>query len=117
MATLDAEGRPHLVPVTFAMLGDDRLVTAVDHKQKRTRRLRRLENIEREPRVTVLADHYEDDWSALWWVRIDGTATVSDLPPAGAVEALTAKYRHYRGHTPEGPWITIFVDRVSSWEA
>src|ERR671935_135408 len=71
LATADAEGRPHLVAITFAVDGDE-IITAVDHKPKRTVRLRRLANIEANPRVSVLADHYEDDWSGLWWARADG---------------------------------------------
>jgi PPOX class probable F420-dependent enzyme len=65
LATADTGGRPHVVPIVFAVEGD--LVwTAVDHKPKRTRALRRLENVRANPRVSLLADHYEEDWSALW---------------------------------------------------
>ena len=75
LATVDPGGRPHLVPITFALDGDA-IVTAVDHKPKSTTKLRRLENIAANPEVSVLADRYEDDWSRLWWARADGTARV-----------------------------------------
>src|SRR3954452_24607785 len=75
LATLDADGRPHLVPTTFAVEGDH-VYTAVDHKPKRSRDLKRLRNILGDPRVALLADHYEDDWARLWWARADGVARI-----------------------------------------
>ena len=74
LATVTAAGLPHIVPVTFAV-HDGVIYTAVDAKPKSTRLLRRLDNIRHNPGVAVLADHYEDDWAALWWVRADGSAT------------------------------------------
>ena len=102
LATVDAERRPHLVPVTFAFDGDE-IVTAVDHKPKRTTRLRRLENIEANPRVSVLADNYEDDWSKLWWARADGMARIGvPVPPStSAPSALAARYPQYVEEPPE----------------
>jgi PPOX class probable F420-dependent enzyme len=117
LATCDAEGRPHIVPITFALDGDV-ILTAVDHKPKRTTRLRRLANIAANPRVSVLADHYEDDWSRLWWVRADGTARViapEEPEHAGAVARLAARYEQYRERPPEGPAIAITVSRWSGW--
>ena len=75
LATVGQTGRPHLVPVTFALDGD-LIFTVVDAKPKTTTDLRRLRNIGAEPRVAVLADHYEDDWDGLWWARADGLATI-----------------------------------------
>ena len=117
LATCDAAGQPHLVPITFALEGDA-IVTAVDHKPKRTTRLRRLANIAANPRVSVLADHYEDDWSNLWWVRADGTASV--LEPgtdehADASARLARRYEQYRERAPEGPAIAISVSRWGGW--
>lgn len=66
LATLDAEGRPHLVPICF-VLERETLYSAIDEKPKRSKRLKRLENIRRHPEVTVLVDHYEEDWTRLWW--------------------------------------------------
>ncbi|GLX92402.1 TIGR03668 family PPOX class F420-dependent oxidoreductase [Herbidospora sp. NBRC 101105] len=112
MARLATAG-PHVVPVTFALEGDV-IVTAVDHKPKTTRRLRRLENIAADPRVSVLADHYEENWERLWWVRADGTARVVDEWP---VDALTAKYPQYREIPPAGPFIVIDVHLWRDWTA
>jgi PPOX class probable F420-dependent enzyme len=116
LATVDADGRPHQVPVVFALF-EDRIVTAVDHKPKRTRDLRRLRNIAAEPRVCALADEYDEDWSRLWWVRVDGRARVLTEPALmrGPLASLTAKYPQYEGRTPEGPVIEITAERVTGW--
>lgn len=74
LATAGADGAPHVVPCTFALLGDATIVSAVDHKPKRTAALRRLANVAANPRVAILADHYAEAWDALWWVRADGMA-------------------------------------------
>ena len=115
LATVDSSGAPHLVPIVFALTGDV-IHTAVDAKPKRTRHLRRLANIAANPRVTVLADHYDDDWSTLWWVRADGMARVLDSSPAG-LAALQARYPQYRDTPPAGPFLEITVDRWSAWHA
>jgi PPOX class probable F420-dependent enzyme len=119
LATSDADGQPHLVPITFAVEGDT-ILTAVDHKPKRTTRLRRLANIAANPRVAVLADHYEEEWSNLWWARADGLARV--LEPgtdgyANAVAQLSSRYAQYRERRPDGPAIAISVSRWSGWRA
>ncbi|QOV40433.1 TIGR03668 family PPOX class F420-dependent oxidoreductase [Streptomyces ferrugineus] len=125
LATVDPEGRPHLVPVVFAARGDE-VVTAVDGKPKRSRRLRRLRNIAVSPAVCLLVDAYDDDWDRLWWVRADGGARI--LPPeapdeaahaeyADAVELLRQKYPQYRQEPPEGPVIVITVLHWSGWRA
>jgi PPOX class probable F420-dependent enzyme len=119
LATSDADGQPHLVPITFAVEGDT-ILTAVDHKPKRTAHLRRLVNIAANPRVTVLADHYEEDWSKLWWARADGLARV--LEPgteehANAVAQLAARYPQYGPQRPDDPAIEIRVSRWSGWRA
>jgi PPOX class probable F420-dependent enzyme len=119
LATCDAEGRPHLVPITFALYAD-LIVTAVDHKPKRTTRLRRIANIAANPRVSALVDHYEEDWSCLWWVRADGMARVAEPASpehAGAVALLAERYDQYRERPPEGPAIAITVSRWSGWRA
>ena len=107
---MGADGRPHVVPITFALDGDT-LYTAVDHKPKRTTRLRRLENVAANPRVSVLADHYdEQDWSALWWVRADGVARIlapNDPQRARVAALLQARYEQYRRRPPTGPAIAI----------
>jgi PPOX class probable F420-dependent enzyme len=113
LATVGADGAPHLVPIAFA-LERDLIHTAVDGKPKRHRNLRRLVNIAAEPRVTVLADHYEEDWGRLWWVRADGIAVVRDESSAG-LAALSAKYQQYRDTPPPGPFVEISVQRWSAW--
>jgi PPOX class probable F420-dependent enzyme len=113
LATVDATGAPHLVPIVFAVTGDV-IHTAVDGKPKRSRRLKRLANIAANPRVSVLADHYEPDWSRLWWVRADGVARVLDESPS-ALAALTARYPQYVDTPPPGPFVEITVDRWSAW--
>jgi PPOX class probable F420-dependent enzyme len=117
LATADAAGRPHLVPIVFALVGDT-IYSAVDAKPKRTRALRRLANVAANPRVAVLVDHYDDDWSALWWVRADGRGRVLAVAePEGrvAIARLTQRYAQYADRPPDGPVLAIDVDRWSGW--
>jgi len=118
LATVSGDGRPHLVPVVFAV-EDDTVLMAVDAKPKRHRGLRRLRNIDDDPAVSLLVDHYDDDWSALWWVRADGTATVTDAEPvlARVRDALGARYPQHREEPPAGPAITVDVQRWAGWAA
>lgn len=118
LATVGGDGRPHLVPVVFALAGD-RVVTAIDHKPKTTTDLRRLRNIRENPEVSLLVDHYDDDWSRLWWVRADGTARVVESGPdrEAAIDALAAKYLQYRERRPAGPVIVVDVTRWTGWSA
>jgi PPOX class probable F420-dependent enzyme len=118
LATVGADGRPHIVPITFAP-ADGTLYFAVDHKPKRTTNLQRLRNIEANPAVTVLVDHYEDDWSRLWWVRVDGTARIVEASPdfEEAISLLTARYEQYRSNRPAGPVVEIKVERMTGWSA
>ena len=115
LATVGADGAPHLVPMVFALTGEV-IHSAVDGKPKRHRALRRLANIAHEPRVSVLADRYDDDWNRLWWVRADGVAQVRAASPAG-LAALTAKYPQYVTSPPPGPFLEITVRRWSGWSA
>lgn len=122
LATVGADGLPHLVPVTFALAPDaDPLVvvTVVDQKPKTTTKLRRLRNIAATGRVSLLADHYDDDWTQLWWVRLDGTArTVSAASErAEPIAWLTTKYPQYQANSPTGPVIRITVHTVTGWAA
>ncbi|MET7283743.1 TIGR03668 family PPOX class F420-dependent oxidoreductase [Kribbella sp. NPDC005582] len=112
LATVGADGVPHLVPVTFAVAGDEVFI-AVDHKPKASVNLRRLQNIAANPAVTLLVDEYDDaDWTQLWWVRADGTAEVLEVP---APEVLVAKYPQYVADPPQGPVIVVRVNRWSGW--
>ncbi|MHB8452526.1 MAG: TIGR03668 family PPOX class F420-dependent oxidoreductase [Mycobacteriales bacterium] len=115
LATVGPSGAPHVVPITYAVDGDV-LFTAVDAKPKRSRALQRLRNIEYEPRVSVLLDQWDEDWSRLWWVRADGVAEVLAADPGGT-DLLVAKYEQYRTVPPDGPLIRMTVQRLASWEA
>jgi len=116
LATVSATGQPHVVVTTFAA-GEGRIFTAVDHKPKTTRDLRRLQNIRENPRVALLADHYEEAWENLWWIRADGQAQIltdaADM--AGPIQLLADRYWQYRENRPEGPVIAITVQRWSGW--
>ncbi|MFI5694023.1 TIGR03668 family PPOX class F420-dependent oxidoreductase [Kribbella sp. NPDC051586] len=113
LATVGADLRPHLVPVTYAVHGDE-LFIAVDQKPKTTTALKRLRNIAANERVAVLVDEYDEDWTHLWWVRVDGVARVVSTDPA-AVALLVAKYPQYEADPPRGPVIAIRVDGWSGW--
>ncbi len=115
LATVDAQGRPHVVPICFVLDGDT-LYTAVDEKPKRTRRLKRLRNIQETPHVEVLIDHYDEDWSRLWWVRLRGTAWVVERDER-ALELLADKYPQYRERPPSGPFIVVAIEERVEWAA
>lgn len=112
LATVSADGQPHIVPVTFAAR-DNTIVIAVDHKPKTTRDLKRLRNIQANNRVSLLVDHYDEDWSALWWIRADGTARITGT--TAAVAWLIEKYPQYQENPPEGPFILIDVTHQTPW--
>lgn len=143
LGTVTAEGRPHLVPCCFAMVGDT-IVSVVDGKPKSTGQLRRLDNIRAQPAASLLVDFYSDTWSQLWWVRVDGRARVldsgdpvsddpasgdpvsddpvSDDPESGdeyevGVDALVEKYPQYQADRPTGALIVIEIDRVTGWSS
>jgi len=117
LGTAGVDGAVRLVPICFAVV-DDWVVGAVDHKPKRTGQLRRLDDMEATGSATVLVDHFEEDWSRLWWVRIRGRAVVHrerDDVAVAALAALTAKYAQYRERPPEGAVYRIAMDEVRSW--
>ena len=118
LATADAEGVPHVIPFVFALAGRT-LYWAVDQKPKRSRELKRLANIEANPNVDVVVDHYEEDWTRVWWVRAHGTARIL---PAGDESALATrllgeKYPQHAADPPGGPAVAIDIARISGWEA
>jgi len=118
LATVDPDGRPHLVPIVFALDGDT-LYSAVDRKPKRSTTLRRIENARARPDVTVLVDHYEDDWRRLWWIRLRGRARVLDDGDERerALELLAAKYPQYRDEPPDGAVLAVDVVETRGWSA
>jgi PPOX class probable F420-dependent enzyme len=118
LATTDPDGRPHLVPIVFALLGDT-LYSAVDAKPKASRTLRRVENARSRPDVTVLVDRYDEDWTRLWWVRLRGRARVLDGGEEAerALAALTAKYEQYREAPPGLPVLAVDIGEWRGWSA
>jgi PPOX class probable F420-dependent enzyme len=117
LATVRADGNPHLVPICFALQGD-MLYTAVDHKPKRSTALLRLENIAAHPSVSVLVDHYAEDWSTLWWARADGTARIAERGEPEherAVSLLASRYPQYRDAPALGVAIVVAVTRFTGW--
>ena len=118
LATIDPDGRPHLVPIVFATDGET-LYTAVDQKRKRSRRLRRIENARNRPDVTILVDHYEEDWSRLWWIRLRGRARVLDHGDERqrALALLTEKYPQYGQQPPEGPVLAVTITEAREWSS
>jgi len=116
LGTVTAQGRPHLVPCCFALVGET-VYTAVDAKPKSTTALRRLANLAANPRACLLVDHYEDDWSRLWWVRVDGLGRlVTDPDEAGrARRALERKYPQYRSVPILGPLVALDALGWSGW--
>ena len=119
LATVSADGSVGLVPICFVVV-DGWVGSAVDHKPKRSDRLRRLTDIEAGGAATLLVDNYEEDWSRLWWVRVHGRAVVhreSDDEARAVLEALRAKYVQYREHPPAGAVYRIALDEVQSWRS
>lgn len=113
LATLDPRDRLHVVPVCFALSGDT-LYSAVDQKPKTTQELQRLDNIRSHPEVAVLVDHYEEDWTRIWWVRIRGSARVLEEHDQ-ARRLLSAKYEQYREAPPRGPVIVVDITEWRAW--
>jgi PPOX class probable F420-dependent enzyme len=123
LATVTADARPHVIPFVFALVERDRDVLAywaVDRKPKRSERLRRLRNLERNPAAEFVVDGYDEDWRALWWVRASGIGrVVDDASPehATALGALASKYQQYASEPPPGPVVAIDIERISGWRA
>lgn len=120
LATADADGRPHVVPVCFA-LHTNRIVTPIDEKPKTVGpdELRRVRDVRENPAVALVVDHYSENWSRLGWLQVRGRASVTGPEGAGharAVTALREKYEQYRNHAlPERPILTIEPGHVRSW--
>ncbi len=118
LATVRPDGRPDVVPFCFALEGDI-LYTAVDAKPKARAAVQRVANVLAHPEVTVLVDHYDEDWSRLWWVRARGRAeVVAEDDPARryALSVLAGKYDQYRRRPPPGPVLAIALTEYRWWE-
>lgn len=146
LGTVGHDGRPHLVPVTFALdrrgrrdtgpddssgpddgssqedssspKGTYLVYIAIDHKPKTTTNLRRLRNIRENPSVALLADHYDEDWRQLWWVRVDGLARIVEAGQhrEHPLDVLARKYPQYQSTRPAGPVIVISAERFTGWD-
>ena len=118
LGTVDIDGAVRLVPVCFALV-DGWLVSAVDHKPKRTGQLRRLDDMRATGAATVLIDHYDEDWSQLWWIRVRGRAEVVTVGAERdvALDALVAKYEQYRERRPAGDVWRVATDELRWWRA
>lgn len=126
LATVATDGRPHLVPICFVLLGDT-IYSAIDHKPKSTTRLRRLQNLRDTGSACLLVDHYDADWSRLWWVRLDGVGRVvraGPRPGSGplaegetALSALAQKYDQYAAAPPTGPVLALDITGWRGWSA
>jgi len=121
LATAGADGRPHVVPIVFAVAersAQDVIYSVVDDKPKRTTALRRLANVAENPPISVLADHYEEDWDRLWWVRADGSGRLltdsDESEAAAAVQQLRVRYPQQRAI---GTVLAVDVERWSGWAA
>ena len=118
LGTVAKDGPPHLVPICFLLQGDI-LWSAIDQKPKRGVRLRRLQNLEQDPHVSILIDSYEEDWSRLWWIRLEGTARIIDGQEKEGklgLQLLSGKYPQYRQNPPPGPLIRAEIERWTVWE-
>ena len=117
LATADAAGRPHIVPIAFVVEGDC-VYSAVDAKPKRTTNLRRLANVGENPAVALLVDHYDDaDWSALWWVRAEGRGRVVDGHSEEGERAIDLLKERYPQQRALGAVLAVDVERWSGWHA
>jgi PPOX class probable F420-dependent enzyme len=117
LATVGHDGQPHLVPCTFAVDDSGRVAIGIDNKPKASANLRRLRNVAENPRVSLLVDHYAEDWARLWWVRADATATIerSGLEHAEHWGQLRTKYPQYEGQVLDGPVILVTVESWTGW--
>lgn len=122
LATADQYSRPHVVPIVFVVEGPD-LYFPLDRKPKREddwHMLRRVRNIETNGRVSIVVDRYDEDWSTLAWVLLEGVATIVEAGDARdrAAAALEMKYPQYRGGGLDGrPVVRVIIERTVAWQA
>jgi PPOX class probable F420-dependent enzyme len=114
LATITPTGAPHIVPIVFALVGET-IYSVVDQKPKRTTDLQRLANVRTNNRAAVLTDHYEDDWTKLWWVRADGAARTLAPDEPEARRSLAALRKRYEQQRPVGPILAFDVHRWTGW--
>lgn len=117
LATVRADGRPHLVPIVFALEGDV-VYSVADPKPKEGPDLLRFRNIRANPSVSLLVDEYHEDWERLWWVRVDGSASIIDegAERDRTIRLLQAKYEQYATWSePFGAAMVLRIERWASW--
>lgn len=119
LGTVDEAGRPHVVPVCYAVAGATLYIT-IDGKPKRhDRPLRRLRNIAGNPQIMVTVDHYDENWSRLAWVMLSGPADIlADGPEHDTAQALlVARYPQLKAmHIADLPVIALRIAKVRSWQ-
>jgi PPOX class probable F420-dependent enzyme len=117
LATVTRDGRPHVVPCCYVLEGDVVYSAVDDVKAKESLDLRRVANVRAHPQVALLVDHYDDDWTTLWWVRVDGSARLLDdgRERERALDALAVKYAQYARARPPGRVMAIDVTRWRAW--
>jgi PPOX class probable F420-dependent enzyme len=117
LAFLDGEGRPRVLPVTFA-IAEGAVWSAIDEKPKRRPEPARVRYLRRRPEAALCVDVYDDDWSRLAWVQLLGQVEVLSLEAGGAgLEALIAKYAPYRERRPPGPLLRLEIERALYWRS
>jgi PPOX class probable F420-dependent enzyme len=118
LGTVTERNEPHLVPCCFVLI-DETIYSAVDGKPKSTMALRRLDNIRAQPRASLLVDQFDEDWTQLWWIRVDGAARVVDsgTEHSAAIDALVSKYPQYETMRPTGSVIAIDIRSWRHWDA
>jgi PPOX class probable F420-dependent enzyme len=114
MTTLDPYGSAHSVPVVFAVV-DDEIVSPIDHKPKTGQVLARVKNLRRDPRATLLVDHWDEDWTKLVWLMIRGTAHVDEEPPIDLMRAINARYPPYAADERHDAIIRLRPTRLTWW--
>jgi PPOX class probable F420-dependent enzyme len=117
LASADAAGSPHVVPICYALIGDTVYFT-IDAKPKKGAKLKRLANLRANPRAAVVVDRYDEDWSRLGWVMLRGAAEILDSGPEHdeAQAALRQRYPQLAAMDIAAlPVVAVRIDRVASW--
>jgi PPOX class probable F420-dependent enzyme len=114
LTTLDPDGSGHSVPVVFVVIGAE-IVAPIDRKPKTGRALTRVKNIKRDARVTVLVDHWDEDWTRLAWVMVQARAVIEPDTPPEIVQALNARYHQYEPDEQPEALIRMRPTKLTWW--
>jgi PPOX class probable F420-dependent enzyme len=118
LATADAAGMPHVIPVCYAIDGHSLYVTIDEKPKRRDRPLKRVRNILENPQAAFVADCWDEDWSRLGWVMLRGKAEILDAGPEHdrAQALLRLRYKQYRAmNLADLPVIALRIARAASW--